>query len=131
LTISFRYKSLDMNNTPPFVIEKCIKSCAGEVKYATKLKSGGLMIECQRKQQSLNLLSLKQIHNINISSTGSEAVMYNSPPSLSPPTTECQHGRYLNSEDLRRKVSGIPRMVYSNSRISIMNASFVPGPVPQ
>ena len=27
------------------------------------------MIECQRKQQSLNLLSLKQIHNINISST--------------------------------------------------------------
>ena len=27
------------------------------------------MIECQRKQQSLNLLSLKQIHNIAISST--------------------------------------------------------------
>jgi uncharacterized alkaline shock family protein YloU len=40
----------------PFVIEKCIKSCAGEVKNVTKLKSGGLMIECQRKQQSLNLL---------------------------------------------------------------------------
>ena len=53
----------------PFVIEKCIKSCAGEVKNVTKLKSGGLMIEYQRKQQSLNLLSLKQIHNINISST--------------------------------------------------------------
>ena len=39
------------------------------MKNVTKLKSGGLMIECQRKQQSLNLLSLKQIHNINISST--------------------------------------------------------------
>jgi hypothetical protein len=50
--------------------------------------------------------------------------------SLSPPTTECQHGRYLNSEDLRRKVSGIPRMVYSNSRFSIMNASFVLGLFP-
>jgi hypothetical protein len=61
-----------LTKIPPFVIEKCIKSCAGEVKYATKLKSGGLMIECQRKQQSLNLLSLKQIHNINISSTMSD-----------------------------------------------------------
>ena len=39
------------------------------MKNITKLKSGGLMIECQRKQQSLNLLSLKQIHNITISST--------------------------------------------------------------
>jgi hypothetical protein len=42
----------------PNLREKCIKSCAGEVKNVTKLKSGGLMIECQRKQQSLNLLSL-------------------------------------------------------------------------
>ena len=52
----------------PFVIEKCIKSCAGEVKNVTKLRSGGLMIECQR-QQSVRLLSLKQIHNIEISSS--------------------------------------------------------------
>jgi len=51
------------------LLNKNIKSCAGEVKNVTKLKSGGLMIECQRKQQSLNLLSLKQIHNIAISST--------------------------------------------------------------
>ena len=36
-----------------------------------------------------------------------------------PPTTECQYGRYLNSEDLRQKISGIPRMVYSNRRISL------------
>jgi hypothetical protein len=52
-----------------FVIEKYIKSCAGDVKNVTKWKSGGLMIECQRRQQSLNLLSLKQIHSIAISST--------------------------------------------------------------
>jgi hypothetical protein len=39
------------------------------VKNVTKLKSGSLMIECQRKKQSLNLLSLKRIHNITISST--------------------------------------------------------------
>ena len=29
-----------------FVIEKSIKSCAGEVKNATKMRLGGLMIEC-------------------------------------------------------------------------------------
>ena len=52
-----------------FVIEKYIKSCAGDVKNVTKLKSGGLMIECQRRQQPLNLLSLKQIHSRAISST--------------------------------------------------------------
>ena len=39
------------------------------MKNATKLKSGGLMIECQRRQQPLNLLSLKQIHSIAIVST--------------------------------------------------------------
>ena len=43
--------------------------------------------------------------------------MYNSSPSLSPPTTECQHGWYLNSEDLHQKVSEIPRMAYPNRRI--------------
>ena len=53
----------------PFAIEKCIKSCAGEVKNVTKLKYGGLMIEYQRKLKSLNLLSLMQIQNITISST--------------------------------------------------------------
>ena len=68
---------------------------------------------------------------LNTKDLSSHVAMYNSSPSFSPPSTECQHWRYLNSEDLRRKVSGIPRMVYSNSRISIMNASFVPGPVPQ
>ena len=60
---------IPLTKLSPFVIEKCITSCAGEVKNVTKLKSGGLMIECQRRKQSLNLLSLKQIHNIAISST--------------------------------------------------------------
>ena len=35
----------------------------------TKYKSVGLMIECKRKQQSLNLLSLNHMHTIAISST--------------------------------------------------------------
>ena len=53
----------------PFIIEKCIKGCAGEIKNVTKLRSGALLIETHRKQQSLNLLSLRQIHNIEISSS--------------------------------------------------------------
>jgi flagellar biosynthesis regulator FlbT len=42
--------------------------------FRSFLKSGGLMIECQRNQQSLNLLSLKQIHNITISSNPHKAL---------------------------------------------------------
>ena len=38
---------VQLTKISPFVIEKCIKSRAGEVKNFTKLKSGGLMIECQ------------------------------------------------------------------------------------
>ena len=33
------------------------------------MRSGGLMIECLRRQQSVNLLALKHIHNIEISSS--------------------------------------------------------------
>ena len=39
---------------------------------------------------------------------GLHGAMYNSSPSLSPPTTECQHRWYLHSEYLCQKVSGIP-----------------------
>ena len=52
---------IPLTKLSPLVVEKSIKSCAGDVKNVTKLKSGGLMMECQRRQQSLNLLSLKQI----------------------------------------------------------------------
>lgn len=43
----------------PLLTEKCIKSCAEEVKNVTNKRSGGLMIECQRRRQSVNLLSLE------------------------------------------------------------------------
>ena len=51
----------------PFIIEKTIKGCAGEVKNVTKLRSGSLKIECFRKQQSLNLLALKHVNDISAS----------------------------------------------------------------
>jgi hypothetical protein len=36
---------IPLTQLSPFVIEKCIKSCAGEVKNVTKFKSGGLIIK--------------------------------------------------------------------------------------
>ena len=69
-----RFIVLTSNQKPltkisPFIIEKTIKGCAGEVKNVTKLRSGSLMIECFRKQQSLNLLALKHVNDINISAS--------------------------------------------------------------
>ena len=60
---------IPLTKLSPFVMEKSIKSCAGEVKNVTKKRSGDLIIECQRRQQSVNILSLKQIHNVEISSS--------------------------------------------------------------
>jgi hypothetical protein len=64
-----RFIVLTSNQKPlakisPFIIEKTIKGCAGEVKNVTKLRSGSLMIECFWKQQSLNLLALKHVNDI-------------------------------------------------------------------
>ena len=53
----------------PFVIQKTIQSVAGDVKKVTKMKNGSLLVECQRHQQSENLLSLKTILNIPVSVT--------------------------------------------------------------
>lgn len=69
-----RFIVLTSNQKPitkmsPFIIEKTIKGCAGEVKNVTKLRSGSLMVECFRKQQSLNLLALKHINDISISAS--------------------------------------------------------------
>jgi hypothetical protein len=60
-------KCIPLTKLSPFVVEKCIKSCAAEMKNVTKLEFGGMMIECQRKQKSLELPSLKQIKNIAMS----------------------------------------------------------------
>ena len=49
---------MPLTKLSPFSIEKCIK---GRVK--------NLLIETHKIQQSLNLLSLRQIHNIEISSS--------------------------------------------------------------
>jgi len=47
----WRFIALTSNEKPltqisPFVIEKTVKGCVGEVMNVTKLRSGSLMIEC-------------------------------------------------------------------------------------
>ena len=53
----------------PFVIQKTIQSVAGDEQKVTKMKNGSLLVECQRHQQSENVLSLKTIMDIPISAT--------------------------------------------------------------
>ncbi|XP_067660296.1 uncharacterized protein [Haliotis asinina] len=47
----------------PFAISKGIHGVCGEVKNVTRLRNGSLLVECARKQQSDNLLKLKQFVN--------------------------------------------------------------------
>ncbi|XP_071114712.1 uncharacterized protein [Haliotis cracherodii] len=50
----------------PFAISKAVLGICGEVKNVTRLRSGSLLVECSRKQQSLNLLSITTFANIAV-----------------------------------------------------------------
>ena len=52
----------------PFALQKTIQGCAGSVEKVSKMRSGSVLIECSRKQQADNLLSLKDITGIAITS---------------------------------------------------------------
>ena len=43
------------------MVQKAIQGCAGEVKKVLKMKSGNLLIECFREQQSKNLMKMTKI----------------------------------------------------------------------
>ncbi|XP_071118408.1 uncharacterized protein [Haliotis cracherodii] len=50
----------------PFAISKAVSGICGEVKNVTHLRSGSLLVECARRQQSLNLLSISTFANIEV-----------------------------------------------------------------
>ncbi|XP_071091230.1 uncharacterized protein [Haliotis cracherodii] len=50
----------------PFAISKAVSGICGEVKNVTRLRSGSLLVECARRQQSLNLLSISTFANIEV-----------------------------------------------------------------
>ncbi|XP_048255229.1 uncharacterized protein LOC125381914 [Haliotis rufescens] len=50
----------------PFAISRAVSGICGEVKNVTRLRRGSLLVECSRRQQSLNLLSLTTFANIEV-----------------------------------------------------------------
>ncbi|XP_048248809.1 uncharacterized protein LOC125378050 [Haliotis rufescens] len=50
----------------PFAISKGIAGACGKVTNVTKLRSGSLLVECAQRQQSINLLGLKEFVNIKV-----------------------------------------------------------------
>ncbi len=50
-------------NINPFAVSKGIQGVCGDVKNVTRLRNGSLLIECVRRQQSVNLLALKHFVN--------------------------------------------------------------------
>ncbi|XP_048240226.1 uncharacterized protein LOC125373270 [Haliotis rufescens] len=50
----------------PFAISKAVSGICGVVKNVTRLRSGSLLVECARRQQSLNLLSITQFANVDV-----------------------------------------------------------------
>ena len=53
----------------PFAIQKGLQGVAGTLKNVTKLRSGFLLLECNKKQQSLNLLNLKTFAGVAVKVT--------------------------------------------------------------
>ncbi|XP_071078441.1 uncharacterized protein [Haliotis cracherodii] len=50
----------------PFAISLGIKGVCGDVKNVTRLRDGSLLVECARRQQSVNLLGLQQFVNTQV-----------------------------------------------------------------
>ena len=55
-----------MADLSPFIIEKCIQSIVGQLKTIKKLKSGGLLLEVDRKQHVENLLKTTKIFYLKL-----------------------------------------------------------------
>ncbi|VDI24362.1 Hypothetical predicted protein [Mytilus galloprovincialis] len=53
----------------PFVIQKSIQSIAGTVKNVSKMRSGNLLVECNNKSPSANLLKMKTINGFAVSAS--------------------------------------------------------------
>ena len=55
-----------LSNVSPFLVDKTIQSIAGTVTNVTKQRNGNLLVECAKKQQSVNLLTCDHIGDISV-----------------------------------------------------------------
>ena len=68
IVISSKNPSENISKISPFVIEKTIKGIAGTVQYVKKLKAG-LLIECIRQTQTEQILQIKKIGTVEVTSS--------------------------------------------------------------
>ena len=66
LLIASKDAALPITKLSPFVIEKALTGLAGSPKNVKKLKSGQLLVECEKKAHSENLLKSKHMAGIEI-----------------------------------------------------------------
>ena len=69
IVISSKNKENKATKIDPFALKKTIQGSAGTVKQVKKLRSGDILVECSRKQQSINLLQLTKIDNVPVSAS--------------------------------------------------------------
>ena len=68
IVLTCKDPSKDITRISPFLIEKSLKAAAGDVKNVKKLNHG-LLIECQRKIQSDNVLKMNKIYDHEITAS--------------------------------------------------------------
>ena len=69
IIITSKNKDKPVTSLSPFVIEKQLESTIGTAKSVKKLKNETLLVETQRKQQTDNLLKMKQFFNLPVEVT--------------------------------------------------------------
>ena len=66
LIVKSEEKDRKVSDLSPFAIEKSIQAIAGHPKSIKRLKSGGLLLEFEKKSHITNLLSTKNLFNLNV-----------------------------------------------------------------
>ena len=66
ITIISKEAEKPLTKLSPFVIEKLITGMAGSPKSVKKIRSGALLVECEKKSHSDNLLRTKVLAGIEV-----------------------------------------------------------------
>jgi len=66
MVIQSNDKAKPLATLSPFIVEKTILGLVGKPKSVKKLRSGDLLIECERKAQTENVLKIKTFHDIPV-----------------------------------------------------------------
>ena len=68
MVIQSKDTSRPLASLSPFIVEKTILGLVGKVKSVKKLRSGGILVECERKVHTENILKIKTFSDIPVTS---------------------------------------------------------------